>query len=929
MATLLALLLGAACSAGAPAGSRARLHGPARDLPHGLAGAGSPAHAGAAPAAPGFHLGNAVVPLAYALDLEIDPRLTQYQGQVAIDVRIDEPVRSIWLHAADLAVDGAHLERDGGQPAPVIVRADVHVPASPAPAPQAGPDPAPRSEIIRIDLAQTVAPGTARLVLTFVGRYGQRVGIFRQESGGDPYVFSDFEPIDARRAFPCFDEPRFKTPWRISLTVPAGMHGLSNMPAERVEALPRGKTRLRFAPTRPLPTYLVAVAVGPFEIVDGPTEPVPLRIVVPRGMAAWAQDALEIAPPLLAIVQAYFGTSVPFPKLDLISVPELSGAMENPGLITVASHILLSDPDRPSILQRRLLALVSAHELAHLWFGDLVTPTDWRDLWLNEGFATWLADKALLAWRPERRPELDQVSAREEAMLQDQIGARAVRQPVAGRAALAAIFDTITYKKGGAIVGMIEAWVGEETFRQAVRAYVTAHASGSGDAEAWITALAAVTGREVRAPLQSFLGLPGVPLLRAELTCTQRAGQGPRAVDATVTLSQRRYLPLGVAEQSGAGATWHVPVCMRYDAGAGTAAESCVLLDAPELRVPLDVDHCPAWLVPNAHAHGYYRYAMPAATLAALGRAPLASREALDLAYGIRALLRSGDLAADQGLTLASALAARDERHVIDAVIDLLAEIERHLLPAERQERFRAHVRALFGVRARALGLAPAPGESEEHTLLRPRLIGFVGRWGRDPWVLRGARQHAETWLRTGQGIAPGMIEMILMVAAAGGDEPLFRNMERALRTARSDDDTRQQVLATALAAFDDPALVDRALGMIGDASLALAVRHRMLVGLLERGDALPRALAHLEAHKDELASTREGHLLLLTPLLGAPLCSVGDFDRAYALGKLLVERRVVDAGLLAEHAPGLATTTRTCARMREAHTERVAAFYR
>jgi alanyl aminopeptidase len=947
VATLVALALASACSAGAPADAPARPRAP---LPGPASGPSVPpvqAQAGPPPAAPGFRLGDAVVPLAYELELELDPRLTRYQGRVAIDVRIDEPVRSIWLHAADLAVDGAHLEQlagDGrtGSDAPELVRADVQVEPNPgagAAAERSGaPDPVPSSEVIRLDLEQPVAPGRARLVLTFVGHYGRRVGIFRQEVGGNAYVFSDFEPVDARRAFPCLDEPRWKTPWRISLTVPAGMHGLSNMPVERAEPLPRGQTRVHFAPTRPLPTYLVAVAAGPFELVDAPGALVPLRVVVPRGRAAWAQDALAVAPRLLAIVQDYFGTPVPFPKLDLISVPEMNGAMENPGLITVASHILLSDPDRPAIPQRRFLALVIAHEFAHLWFGDLVTPAEWRELWLNEGLATWLADKALLALWPERRPELDQVASREEAMREDQADSRAVRPPAAqitSREALGTIFDTITYKKGGAIVAMLEDWIGEDALRQALRAYVAAHADGNADTEALIQALVAATEREVRAPLRAFLEQPGVPLVHAELSCTPRPGRAARAMDVAVILSQRRYLPLGEAEGGApaATATWHVPVCMRYDAGAGASAESCVLLDAPEQRVALDVAHCPAWLVPNAGAHGYYRYTMPAATLAPLGRAPLASREAVDLAHGVRALLRSGDLAADQALAVAHALGTRSERHVVEAIIDLLVEIERHVLPPERQERFRARVRSLFGARARLLGLAPAPGESEENTLLRPRLIAFAGRWGREPELLRATRQLAETWLRTGQGIAPGMIEVVLAVAAAGGDEALFRNMERALRAAdpakESDAETRQQVLAAALSAFDDPALVARVLTMLDDSALPLTVRNRLLFGLLERRDALPAALAHLEARKQTLVGSRAGRLLLFTLLITAPLCSDGDVERARALGALLVEYGVVPRAFLAEHERSMATTARTCDRMRAVHAEGVSTFYR
>jgi alanyl aminopeptidase len=933
VATLVSLMLAAACSAGAPAGARPGLRPGGPDGARGPAGAARPARDGQPPAAPGFHLGDDVTPIAYTLDLDIDPRLAHYQGQVAIDVRIAQPTRRLWLHAADLDIEAAHLERRDPRPragdgasAPGLVAASVHAGPGAGAATLPGPDPAPSSEVVRLELAHAVPPGLARIVLRFRGRHGERVGIFRQETGGDAYVFSDFEPVDARRAFPCFDEPRFKTPWRVSLTVPAGMQALSNMPAERAESLPRGKTRVHFAPTRPLPTYLVAVAVGPFEIVDGPAGPPPLRVVVPRGMAAWAQEVLATAPPLLGVVQGYLGTDVPFPKLDLVAVPEFSGAMENPGLITVAMHILLADPDGSSITQQRLMALVAAHEFAHLWLGDLVTPASWRDLWLNEGFATWLADKALAGWRPERRPELDQVVAREQAMLQDQ-GAltRAVRAPVAGRQALAAVFDDITYKKGGALVAMIEAWMGEDAFRQALRAYLAAHADRSATTEGLLAALAAVARREVRAPLQSFLALPGVPLVHAELACAQAGG----AVDVTVRLAQRRYWPLGAGDNAEPAPPWHVPVCMRYDDGAGGAAESCALVDAPELRVPLDVDRCPAWLVPNAHAHGYYRYAMPAPALAALARAPLSGREALDLAHGVRALLRSGDLAADQGLGLASALAARPERHVVEAVIDLLVEVERDLLAPEHQERFRGHARALFADRARGLGLAPAPGEGEESTLLRPRLVAFAGRWGRDPALLRDARQHAEAWLRTGRGIAPGMIEATLTVAAAGGDEALFRAMERALRNAGAGDETRQLVLAAALAAFDGPALLERAVALVGDASLPTLARHRLVTSLAERRDGLPLVLAYLAAHQEELGKSRDGLILLLTPLLGAPLCSDGDFDRAYELGRALVDRGAVNGAFVAENRAAVASAARTCARVRAAQAGRAGAFYR
>lgn len=870
-----------------------------------------------------------VVPLAYDLEVEIDPGQDHYRGRVAIDVRMDAPTRAIWLHAEELVIEAAHLRVQGRGGSADAVR-PLEILGSGA---------------LGLDLGRVAPPGRATLEIAFRGALGKRVGVFRQTVGDDAYVFTDFEPLDARRGFPCFDEPRFKTPWTISLVVPGDMHGLSNMPEASAEALPDGRRRLRFVPTRPLPSYLVAFAVGPFDIVEGPSDPVPIRVAAPRGMGAWAREALATAPALLRIVRDYFGTPVPYPKIDFVSVPSFDGAMENPGLITVASRILLIEPDdgpddgparpdrpaledRSSIPARRLLALVCAHELAHLWFGDLVTLTDWRDLWLNEGLATWLADKALQAWRPERMPHVEQVVAKLDAMdLDDEPDARAMRQPVRTREEIRAAFDAITYKKGGALMAMFEGWLSEAVFRRAMRAYVAAHADGNATAEDLMAALEAASGQDLRGALASFLEQPGVPLLRAALDC---ASEQP-----SVLLAQERYLadaPAG-APGSFAGAPgtshqprWQIPVCLRYDAGEGMSRRTCVLLREQRMRVALPVEGCPAWVLPNAGAGGYYRYHLPADQLLALAQAPLSAREATELAHDLRALVWRGDVAVADVLRAVQHLARHPGRHVTTSIIGLLEDVAEHLLAPGQSRPFQAYVRQLYRARARALGFAGAPGEGEEAALLRPAVVGFVGRHGRDPWVARAARQLTDRWLRSDRGIAPGMMAETVSLAAASGGATLFDRMEQAmLQALGARDQARVLVLLAGLGSFSAPDLVERALALALSGPLAIEQRYALLARVLGRADVLPRALAFLAANGHTLPGGDVRQLLLLAPLFEAPLCSEDALDQARALAESVTVRPELRARALDEAG----RAARACARFHAAQADGAAGFLR
>ncbi|HTM20819.1 MAG TPA: M1 family metallopeptidase, partial [Kofleriaceae bacterium] len=335
---------------------------------------------------PAGRLGDLVVPRRGAVDIAVDPRADRFSGRVEYDIEIARPVSAIWLNAANLRLGRAELIEPRGR-----TRALTWLGA------QRG-----QPELVGLGIGRKVGPGRARLRITYEGQIGEHSGLFHQQLAGQWYAYTDFEPTDARSALPAFDDPKFKVKWQVSLRVPASMAAFSNTPAVRERTLENGSKRIEFAETRPIASYVLSFAVGPFEVASAPGRTsVPVRVIVPRGLIGQTRAALSSAPRLLALAEDYMGTRSPYPKLDLIAVPEFNGAMENPGLITVAAGILLVDPHEPPGREHGeridLLDGVLAHEIAHYWFGDLATMRYWDELWLNEGLATWMSDWMVIA----------------------------------------------------------------------------------------------------------------------------------------------------------------------------------------------------------------------------------------------------------------------------------------------------------------------------------------------------------------------------------------------------------------------------------------------------------------------------------------------------------------------------------------------------
>jgi aminopeptidase N len=449
-------------------------------------------------------------PTRYALDLDVNPDEQGYSGRVRIDVEVARSTRALVLHARGLTITRAEITQgEGRQTATATNRMAAGGRESP--------------EELVLTLPRALNQGAATVEIAFTGGYSPELrGLFHVREGERWYAFSDFEPTDARRAFPCFDEPGFKVPVEVAITAPSELMALSNMnEVSHTEDAARHTTTHRFAPSPPISTYLVAFAVGPFEVFEGATSPVPIRVIAPRGKAPLGRLAAAMANETLAYLGDWFARPYPYPKLDLVAVPDFGpGAMENPGLVTFRDAALLLDESRASARARFYMSSIVAHELAHQWFGDLVTMAWWDDLWLNEGFATWMGSKVMLHVRPAMGAEYDDVDSSAWARQTDGLTtAHAIRQRVTSTSEALESFDATTYSKGAAVLRMLEVWMGEEPFQRGIREYVRAHEWSNATASDLLASLSTAAGRDVSPVASTFLDQTGVPLVRVEVSC--------------------------------------------------------------------------------------------------------------------------------------------------------------------------------------------------------------------------------------------------------------------------------------------------------------------------------------------------------------------------------------------------------------------------
>ncbi len=742
------------------------------------------------PAPPKLRLPAGAAPVRYAAELWIDPAKESFEGKIAIEISLKVETGAVWLNAKELDVKSASAHPVGGGEA---------VPAAAA---------ASGSNYVGLTFQRSLSPGLWQIDLRYSGRIESKdtEGMFRQKEGADWYAFSHFEAIYARRVFPCFDEPSYKTPWQLTIHAPKGAIAVANTPVVSEAADADGGRKFVFGETKPLPSYLVAFGVGPFDVVNAGVagrNKTPVRMIVPKGRAAEARWAAASTGPILEVLETYFDIPYPYEKLDHLVIPQTVGfgAMENAGLVTYSSSLLLAKPADETIRFRRAYASVCAHETAHQWFGDYVTTAWWNDIWLNEAFATWMGSKIVDRWKPEWSWAVQRAASRTGAMDQDSlVTARRIRQPIEGDDDIVSAFDGITYQKGAAVIEMFEGWVGEEGFRKGIQRYLRAYAWGTATADDFVAAIAEATQTPAVIPaFRSFLDQPGVPLVTAELVCT---GGAPKLL-----LSQKRFLPTG--STGSTKETWRVPVCART--GDPGSEKTCMLLMEPagEMALP---GACPARVFANAGA-GYYRvlYAgsMLGKILADSGRHLTVSERVATLS-DVAALARSGDVPMATALALVPVFANDPDRPVVEAIQKIAAAPRDLLVTDAMRPRYRRFVSDVFGARAHALGWKAKPGEDEDTQLLRGELVPFVANEGDEPALVADAMRLANAWLKDRGAVDALMAPSVLDVAARHGDMELFQEFRAQAKKAV---DRRERVrLLSALGRFHDPTVVPAAL---------------------------------------------------------------------------------------------------------------------
>jgi alanyl aminopeptidase len=753
-------------------------------VPPGFGRASNDAPAVTAPPPPALRLPDIARPRRQAVDLHLSPTIEAFAGSTDIEIELRAATPVVWLHAAGLTIQRA--EWRGPTPMPLTT--------------------ATSGEFLALIGARTWLPGRGTIHLEFTGRMPTREerGVYRQAEEGAWYVFTQFEATDARRAFPCFDEPSFKIPWQVTLEVPAGSRAFSN--GAQLSETPAGTgKRVVFAETRPLPSYLVAFAVGPFDVVAAGTagrRSTPIRIIVPHGKSAHVAYAAATTGQILARLEDYFDIPYPYDKLDHIAVPQKGGAMENPGLVTFATDIIFGKPGQRDIGLERGYTHVAAHELGHMWFGDLVTAAWWDDIWLNEAFANWIDAKVVDDWHPDWDGPVLRVEARGQAMGQDAlVSARRIRQPIESPHDIESAFDAITYNKGAAIITMFEAYQGAAPFRAAVRGYLQRHADGNATAADFLGDVGHALGQpEIFArAFSTFLDQAGIPLLTTQLACA--AGQPAR-----LKLSQQRYLPLGIPGVTPpAPQLWDIPVCARHPGG-----RVCALISGPDASMDLpDSVGCPAWVMANADGNGYYRVFYQGDLLQRLlhkGGKSLTVPERLGLLGDVGALVRSARIPYGEALALVPSLAQDDSRHIVDSMAGLVGGLSNALVPEDLRPKYQRFVTRSFGARARQLGWVARPGDSDDTRLLRPTVLAMMVQDAEDRALQSEARALADKWLAAHDAVAPELVDLVLDAAARHGDRALWDRWLGAAKAERDRSD-REHLLG-ALASFLDPTLV-------------------------------------------------------------------------------------------------------------------------
>ncbi len=736
-----------------------------------------------------YRLPRTVFPTRYEIRLEPDLRAFTFGGDEKVTVTVREPVSEILLNAAELHIHEAFIQNGLG----TTIKTEVTLDEA--------------SERVRLTFPEPLASGEWQLTLRFSGVLNEKLhGFYRSRytdtKGAERFLAAtQFEATDARRAFPCWDEPAFKAAFQVTLVIDEGLAAVSNTAPLSEQALPgTGKKAVIFAPTITMSTYLVAFIVGDLEATDSVlVNGTPIRIWCVPGKTRLTRFAQEAAAFALRFFEEYYGLPYPGDKLDLIALPDFgSGAMENLGAITFREPALLVDEVTATHTELERVADVVAHEIAHMWFGDLVTMAWWNGLWLNEAFATFMEMRAVDAWKPAWERWNNFGLSRAAALVVDGLwSSRPIEFTVAAPKDADAMFDVLTYEKGASVLRMLEQYLGPEIFQGGVRRYLTTHQYGNAETTDLWGALGEVAEEPIPAVMEGWIFRAGYPVVSVS------AEEGERRL----VLSQRRftYLP----ETGGGDSPWQVPITLKAEV-RGEIMSQRLLLMVVETRVELPGPL--QWVVVNEGGHGFYRVRYAPDLLRRLTSRlydTLAPIERFNLVSDTWAAVVAGLSPLGEFLELTEHFREETDRNVWTALISAFGFLNRVVTPEQRPG-LEALVRDRLTPAIARLGWVPRAGESELTRQLRGDLLRALGTLGNDARIQAEAREQYARYRNDPSVVDPNVASSLIAILAHAGGEARYAEFLQRFKSATTPQEEQRYLLS--LAGFRYPDLIRQTL---------------------------------------------------------------------------------------------------------------------
>ncbi len=760
-----------------------------------------------------YRLPKAVVPERYEIRLAPDLGNQTFSGSEDILVKVLEPTNSIILNSIELDIQNATLIQNGEE-----LQAKIALDTE--------------NERLHLEFNKMIRSGSATLKITFNGAINDKLhGFYRSTSklsdgSTRTIACTQFEPTDARRAFPCWDEPDFKATFKLTLTVDNNLTAISNTAVESEKAVGNNKKEISFKETMKMSTYIVAYVVGDFEgtqpkMVDG----TPVRIWAPPGKLNLTKFAEQSASTALAFFNKYYGIPYPSDKLDFIAIPDFAfGAMENLGCVTFRENALLVDENTASHAELERVADVIAHEIAHMWFGNLVTMKWWNGLWLNEAFASFMQILAVDDWKPEWRHWETLGVSRANAMTTDGLlSTRPIEFPVRRPEEAEAMFDVLTYEKGASVLRMLEQYLGSEVYRKGINKYLTTHKHDNAETTDLFEAIEKVADQPVKSMMDTWIFQEGYPLIRVK-----RESPNVLKLEQERFLYRRKEAPQEFSDEKQRekiSLRFHVPIMLRVKTEKGYVNKKVLLTEA---STTVSFDSPVDWAIVNEGGHGYYRVHYSADLLEKMlsllpesfktvtdnaeGKPPLNGTLAIErfnLLNDMWAGALAGLIDIDAYFGLLECFKDETDKNAWTVILGSLTYIERVVGPSQKAKaKFAAQVRNLLSTQVKRLGYEPTKGEDALTGQLRGMILAAAGVLGEDKEVLEKVKPLFEKYKKDKTSIHKDVAPAVISVLASHGDEKLYEEFEKLHKTADSPQEEDRYMYAFAM--FKSPKLLTK-----------------------------------------------------------------------------------------------------------------------